>query len=299
MIVALTGATGFVGKAVMDHALARGHQLRALTRRAQPPRAGVAWIEGRLEKEDSLARLASGADAVLHVAGVVNGGKLDFVRGNVEGTRNMLAAAASLGVRRFVHVSSLAARAPDLSQYGRSKELGEAEVCRSGADWTIVRPPGVYGPGDLEMRDLFRMAKLGVVLLPPTARISVIHVADLARLLVALVEQDPGRVTYECDDGVDGGYSHKGFARLIGDAVGREPLALSVPGPMLQLAAAADGLLRGGAAKLTRDRAAYLRHPDWTARPDRRPPPALWRPAIATPQGLAGTAAWYRANGLL
>lgn len=299
MIVALTGATGFVGGATLDLLLARGHQARALARRPQPPRAGVAWVQGRLEKEDDLARLVSGADAVLHVAGVVNGTKRDFIRGNVDGTRTMLAAARSMGVRRFVQVSSLAAREPALSDYGRSKERGEAEVGRSGLDWTIVRPPGVYGPGDLEMRDVFRMAKLGVVLLPPAGRVSLIHVRDLARLLVALVERDPGRQIYECDDGTDGGYSHKRFAAMVGEAVGRKPLALSVPAAMLHAAARADLLLRSDKAKLTPDRAGYLSHPDWTADPAKRPLAELWMPQVPLPQGLGETAAWYRREGLL
>lgn len=299
MIVALTGATGFVGAATLDRLLARGHLVRSLTRRDQPAREGVSWIRGRLEKEDDLARLASGADIVLHVAGVVSGGRADFIRGNVEGTQHMLAAAKSMGIRRFIHVSSLAAREPQLSDYGRSKERGEAEVMRSDLDWTIVRPPGVYGPGDLAIRDVFRMAKLGVVLLPPAGRVSLIHVRDLAALLVALIECDPGRHVYECDDGVAGGYSHEQFAHLIGDAVGRKPLALHVPSFALNAAARADMLLRRGNAKLTLDRASYLSHPDWTARAAHRPPADLWTPAITIAQGLAETASWYRAQGLL
>ena len=70
--LALTGATGFVGKAAVEHALARGIHVRALTRREQPARDGVSWIAGDLEHEEALARLASGADAVIHIAGVVN-----------------------------------------------------------------------------------------------------------------------------------------------------------------------------------------------------------------------------------
>lgn len=298
--LALTGATGFVGKATVDHALARGIHIRALTRRDQPAREGVTWIAGSLNDEDALARLASGADAVIHIAGVVNAPTPQgFIHGNVDGTRRMAAAAASMSVRRFVHVSSLAAREPQLSQYGHSKERAEEEVRNSGLDWTMVRPPGVYGPGDLEMRDIFRMAKKGFVVLPPAGRISLIHVADLARLLVTLALTDPGRHIYECDDGVDGGFRHSEFARLIGQAVGKRVLAISVPRPLLHLASHADRFFREANAKLTPDRAAYLSHPDWTAIPDRRPPVELWAPQIATPTGLAQTAAWYRAEGLL
>ncbi len=79
----------------------------------------------------------------------------------------MLAAATAGGVQRFVHVSSLAAREPKLSMYGASKARAEELVRCSGLDWAIVRPPAVYGPGDKETLELFRMAKLGLMLMPP------------------------------------------------------------------------------------------------------------------------------------
>lgn len=299
-ILALTGATGFVGSATLDHALASGHRVRALTRRPQPPRDGVTWIAGSLDDEAALAHLADGADAVVHIAGVVNAATpAGFIAGNVDGTARIVAAAQQQGVRRFVHVSSLSAREPDLSLYGKSKALGEDAVRASTLDWTMIRPPGVYGPGDLEMRDIFRMAKRGVVLLPPAGRISLVHVADLARLLVAMAQTDTGRETWECDDGVDGGYSHAQFARLVGGAVGTRPIPLHVPRALLHLVGHADRWLRQANAKLTPDRAAYLSHPDWTATPHHRPPASLWTPRIATLDGLVETADWYRANGLL
>lgn len=291
LTLALTGATGFVGKATVDHALASGHRVRALTRREQAPRDGVSWIAGSLDDDTALARLAEGADAVLHIAGVVNApSPAGFITGNVDGTRRMVAAAAAQGLRRFVHVSSLSAREPDLSLYGKSKALAEDEVRNSGLDWTMVRPPGVYGPGDLEMRDVFRMAKLGFVVLPPAGRVSLVHVRDLARLLVAMAESDAGRHIYECDDGVDGGYSHAEFARLVGGAVGKRPIPLHVPRALLHLVGHADRFLRAANAKLTPDRAAYLSHPDWTATPHHRPPASLWTPHIATIDGLVETA---------
>lgn len=300
LTLALTGATGFVGKATVDHALASGHRVRALTRREQAPRDGVTWIAGSLDDDTALARLAEGADAVVHIAGVVNAPTPQgFITGNVDGTRRMVAAAAGQGVRRFVHVSSLSAREPDLSLYGKSKALAEDEVRNSGLDWTMIRPPGVYGPGDMEMRDIFRMAKFGFVVLPPAGRVSLVHVHDLARLLVAMAESDTGRHIYECDDGVDGGYSHAEFARLVGGAVGKRVIPIHVPRALLHFVGHADRFLREANAKLTPDRAAYLSHPDWTATPHHRPPPALWAPQIATLDGLVETADWYRSNGLL
>ncbi|KQS04408.1 epimerase [Sphingomonas sp. Leaf357] len=298
--LAITGGTGFVGKRLI--ALARDHDypVRALARRAQPARDGVTWIEGSLEDTDSLARLNDGADVAIHVAGVVNAPTLpDFLRGNAGGTANMIAAAEVTGVRRFVHVSSLSAREPKLSHYGHSKQLAEAEVRASRLDWTIVRPPAIYGPGDMELRDVFRIARMGLALLPPPGRMSVIHVDDLARLLIALVERDPGRLVLDPDDGVSGGWSHTDFARAVGAAVGRSVLPLPLPKALLSLAARADAAVRGTGAKLTQDRVGYMSHPDWTSDPKHRPDTALWQPEIATRAGLADTAKWYRANGLL
>ncbi|MBB3911591.1 NAD-dependent epimerase/dehydratase family protein [Sphingomonas desiccabilis] len=299
-VLAFTGATGFVGRRTLALAREAGHSVRALTRRPQPPQAGVTWVAGALDTPDALAELAIGADAVIHVAGVVNAPTPDgFTRGNVDGTCAILSATQAAGIRRFVHVSSLAAREPGLSLYGRSKAGAEDAVRASPLAWTMVRPPAVYGPGDLEMLELFRAARWGVVPMPPAGRLSLIHVDDLARLLLALAGEDPGRTVYEPDDGTPGAWTHAGFARAIGTAVGRRVVPLSVPASVLRLSARLDRLARGPKAKLTPDRAAYMAHPDWTASSDARPPEALWRPRIATADGLAATAAWYRANRLL
>lgn len=296
--LAITGGTGFVGSALIDRAVQAGHRVRALTRRDQPPREGVTWIAGSLDDAESLIALAKGADAVIHVAGVVNApDAAGFTTGNVDGTRNMLNAA---GAARFIHVSSLSAREPQLSEYGRSKAGAEALVTASDLAWTIVRPPAVYGPGDMEMRDLFRLAAKGVALLPPGGRLSVIEVSDLARLLLALATSDHARDIYEPDDGKPGGWSHRSFARAIGQAVGRERvLALPIPARIMRLAARGDRLVRRGKAKLTLDRVGYFCHPDWVVSEGRMPPPALWKPEVPTLAGLRRTAQWYRTRGLL
>ena len=297
----MTGGTGFVGGASIAEALARGHQVRALTRRPQPAQDGFTWVAGALDDADSLAALCSGADCVLHIAGVVNApDRAGFIAGNITGTQNMLAAAKAAGVDRFIHVSSLAAREHDLSNYCWSKAEAEARVLASGLEWQMVRPPAVYGPGDTEMLDLFRMASRGIVMLPPGGRMSVVHVADLAALLVRLAggAGDTGAI-YEVDDGAPRGWSHSDFAEALGDAVGRKVRAFSTPKLALHLAAKGDRLLRGKGAKLTPDRARYIAHSDWTADPEKRPPTQLWQAEIPTRNGLAETARWYRAQGWL
>ena len=298
MIVALTGATGFVGRRTLDLLLERGHEVRALTRRSQPASDRVVWIEGALDRPGSLDALVAGADATVHVAGVVNApDRAGFVAGNVEGTRAMAEAATRAGLRRFVHISSLAAREPGLSLDGWSKAEAERVIMASDLDWNIVRPPAVYGPGDLEQLDMFRLARFGLALIPPPGRLSAIMVDDLARLIVALAERGNARVVYEPDDGCP--LTHTAYARAIGRAVQRRVLALPLPASVLRIGARADRLLRGERAKLTPDRASYMAHPDWTANPAKRPPSELWTPQIELDTGMAETVRWYRAQGLL
>lgn len=301
MKLAVTGGTGFVGSHLIDLATAAGNKVHALTRREQESREGVEWIAGDLASREALERLVDGVDAVIHVAGTISGqSAAAFELGNVAGTLAMLAAATAGGVHRFVHVSSLAAREPKLSLYGGSKCRAEELVHSSGLDWAIVRPPAVYGPGDRETLELFRMAKLGLMLMPPKGRVSVIHADDLSRLLLALAGPTaPGNILVEADDGKPGGWTHREFARALASAVGTKAAVISSPGILLRLAARADQLLRGEKAKLTVDRAAYFSHRNWVIEPKRACPPQLWRPHIDTIQGLKDTADWYRGQNWL
>lgn len=299
LTLAITGATGFVGGRLLDLALAEGHRVRALTRRPQEPRDGVTWIDGSLDRPDSLSELANGAESVIHVAGVINArDPAGFEAGNVTGTAAMVDAAEKAGAKRFVHVSSLAAREPKLSIYGATKAGSEALVSASPLPVAIVRPPAVYGPGDRETLELFKMAKRGFVLLPPEGRISLIHVNDLARLLLALADPAaPKGLLVEPDDGRHRGWSHEEFGKALGKALGRRVMTMATPRPILNFCARLDQLARGDKAKLTADRVAYFCHPDWMVDPGRGAPEALWKAEIDTGQGLAATANWYREAG--
>jgi uncharacterized protein YbjT (DUF2867 family) len=299
-VIAVTGGTGFVGSHFIEHALAQGHQLRALTRRPQPERTGITWVEGALDKPDSLAVLVQGADAVLHIAGVINApDRAGFAAGNIDGTRALIAATEAAGIRRFVQVSSLTAREPDLSLYGWSKAEADKLLIASNLDWTIVRPPAIFGPRDQEMLELFKLAKRHVVPLPPAGgRMSVIAVGELIRLLLALPTSNALiREIVEPDDGRPGGWDHRDFARAIGAAMGSKVLPLPLPRPILDAIAALDSLFRGKNAKLTPDRVAYFCHRDWVSHA--RPPAEVWAPQQDTPIALAATAQWYRAQGSL
>jgi nucleoside-diphosphate-sugar epimerase len=301
-LIALTGGTGFVGQSVVDLALECGAQVRGLARRPGAERPGLDWVQGDLADRAALAEVMQGAEVVIHLAGVVNAPDPDdFDRANVEGTMAVLDAARAAGVPRFVFVSSLSAREPELSRYGASKARAELVVKASGLDWTIVRPPAIYGPRDREMFELFRAARWGVVPVPAGGWASMIHVEDLARLLLALI---PGgdavtAKTFEPDDGEAYGWSHPDMARAIGAAVGKRPFVLELSPRVLRWGAAIDGLLRGAKAKLTPDRVGYMTHPDWVVSADAAPPTDLWQAQIETRAGLAATAEWYRREGWL
>ncbi|MXO58013.1 NAD(P)H-binding protein [Altererythrobacter salegens] len=302
MTIAVTGATGFVGHALLEEAARENLPVRALTRSKQPPAPGVEWVRGHLGDRTALAELVDGAEAVIHVAGVVNApDPHGFHLGNVEGTMKLVEQALAEGVPRFVFVSSLAAREPQLSRYGESKRHAEKLVMASGLDWSIVRPPAIYGPHDREMLDMFKAARWGVLPMPPPGRTSLIHVRDLARLLLALVPggEEVTHKVFEPDDGRDEGWSHRELARTIGWAVGRRPWVPHLSKPALERMARLDKALRGRKAKLTLDRVGYMAHPDWVSSPKLHPPADLWEAQVPTREGMKATAAWYRKHGWL
>jgi nucleoside-diphosphate-sugar epimerase len=285
-------------------AQARGIALTALARSPQQPADGVDWVSGGLDDAAALERLVEGASAVIHVAGAINApDRAGFTAANIDGTAAIVAAANRAGIGRFVHTSSLSAREPGLSDYGWSKRESETVVRDQAAGWTIVRPPAVYGPGDRATFTLFRMAARGFIALPPAGRLSLIHVDDLCRLLIGLALGDAaGGLVIEPDDGRLGGWSHGDFALALGRAVGRPVRTLSLPRWAIAATAMIDetrARLMRRAPLLSRDRARYVIHPDWTVTATARPDETLWSPSIDTEAGLEATARWYRSQGWL
>ena len=299
--LALTGATGFVGGRFLEDAIAAGYAVRALARRPQGARAGVTWVAGDLDDAAALASLCDGVDAVVHVAGLIKATtRTAFEAVNAGGTAKVVVAARGAGVRRFVHMSSLSAREPDLSDYGWSKARAEAIVEASGLDWTMVRPAAIYGPNDRLMLGMFQMARRGIVLLPPSGRFSIVEVGDLCGFILAVLDAPEtwGRI-YEIDDGRENGWEHRHFARTLGRLYGKRVTTIRAGRRMMGLGSRLDRLVRRDRAELTPDRVGYFLHPDWVATRERRPPAKLWQPAVHTPTGLKRTADWYRAQGWL
>ena len=189
MLAAVTGATGFVGPHLIAALARHGWKLRLLIRRwtPLPSLAGVdaEIVWGDLSDEAALRRLVDGADAVVHAAGLIKARRPeDFQAVNRDGTARLSALAPTMP---FLLLSSLAAREPQLSPYAASKRAAEEVVARRTGPWLAVRAPAVYGPGDRETLAYFKMAARGFAPQPdrPDARLSLIHVEDLAEALAA------------------------------------------------------------------------------------------------------------------
>ena len=174
MKVLVTGGSGVVGDAAVRALLAHGHAVRLLARhaeddaRAWPSTAGggVEPFVGDVTDADSLRGAADGCDAVLHLAGAVDGDEDALRRLHVDGTRHVVDEAARAGVPHLVHVSSLGADR-GRSAYHRTKFAGEAEARRFPGRWVVVRPGNVYGPGDQQVSLLLRMVRaLPVIPMP-------------------------------------------------------------------------------------------------------------------------------------
>lgn len=274
--VALTGATGFIGRHVARSLVDRGHRVRALTRSAPPTaETDIEWVRGDLGDAGSLKRLVDGCEVVVHCAGAVRGASLrPFTEVNVEGTARLAKAALATGeTRRFLLVSSLAARHPELSWYAASKRRGEerlGEIAGGRMTWAAFRPTAVYGPGDREMRSFFRLMRSGFLPVPGPmdARVSLLHVDDLTRAVVAWVEcPDPVQGVFELHDGTPGGYTWPRIAEIAGGAWGRPVRTVPVPRSALSLVAGLNvvaGRLLGGAPMLTPGKVRELTHHDWT-----------------------------------
>jgi nucleoside-diphosphate-sugar epimerase len=310
--VAVTGATGFIGSHVVGQLGRAGWQVRILTRRvpsnAQFADVPVEAVIGSLEDGHAVARLVRGADAIVHAAGRIKArSHAEFFAANATGTRLLVEAAITGGNRpRFVLLSSIAARQPQISDYAASKLASEAELTRLDGElpWSILRPPAVYGPGDRETLAFFRALRMGLAMLPPVrnARLSLLHAGDLAAAIVAILDAPsilPG--AQELDDG-HGGYGWDEMISVAARHLGVRPLRLPIPGLMLKGVAHLNEALHratGDVAMLTPGKVREMLHADWTSRDGAVTAATGWHPRIDLDQGFAETIAWYRRNGWL
>jgi nucleoside-diphosphate-sugar epimerase len=307
-VAAVTGATGFLGRHLVAALARQGWEVRALVRRdailAAPPGVEPQVVVGGLADGAALDRLCRGADVLIHAAGLVKSRSVaDFAAVNRMGAEGAALAARRAGVARTLLVSSLAAREPQLSAYAASKRAGE-EAARAvlGDGLTVMRPPAIYGPGDLETLGVFRAAqRLAVApVFDPRARVAMIHVEDAARQIAAAASRPPERMTVALSDGRPEGYGWREIVGAAGRAVGRKSVMLPMPSVALSVAGLAGATLRlfGANPILTPGKAREMRHLDWGLAPDERWSDAP-EPVFDLEGGFAHTVAFWRTAGIL
>jgi 2-alkyl-3-oxoalkanoate reductase len=305
-LVAVTGATGFVGPHLVAALARRGWKIRLLVRRWSPlpSLAGVEaeLVLGDVSDEAALRRLVDGADTVIHAAGLIKARRSsDFRTVNRDGTALVSKLAPTA---RFVLLSSLAAREPLLSPYGASKRAAEEAVAGRSGPWLAVRAPAVYGPGDRETLAYFRAVARGFAPRPnlPDARLSLIHVADLAEALALAVERPPPASVCEIDDGREGGYGYGDMQAAAEAALGRTARTLAIPRIAMEgvaLVNRASHALGGPVQILTPGKVKEIFHSDWAVH-DRRLAAAIGFAArYDLASGFGDTILWYRRQGWL
>jgi len=308
-VAALTGGNGFLGRYIAQAFVEAGWRIRLLIRQApDPPMLETVGRElqlGSLSNATSLGRLVSGADVVIHAAGLVKAlRRTEFMEVNRDGAARLAeAVAGTSGVRRLVLISSLAARAPTVSAYAESKRAGEeaidARLCERRR--VILRPAAIYGPGDRQGAAMLRLASGWVlpVIAAPEPRITMVHARDAAAAVLAMAQAEAEPGCYEISDARPDGYGWRELLRVIGDAVGRHPQAIPVPdAAVLAAGTARDGLaaLTGRPAIFGRGKAREILHRDWSVAPERQIASAVWRPKIDLETGMRETAAWWFRN---
>jgi nucleoside-diphosphate-sugar epimerase len=314
--VAVTGATGFIGRHVTADLVARGIDVRTVVRPGSTHQVpgGAAIIRAPLDAR-ALAEAFAGVDAVVHLAGLVSAlDPRDYSAVNVRGTQEVATAAAAAGAR-LVHISSLAAAGPapataprteddapsPRTPYGRSKLEGERLVMATpGLRWIILRPAVVYGPGDRAMLPVFKCAERGLLPLVgrPDAAYTFVHVSDVVRAIAAAITApiDSEIVFVGHPRPVTG----REILETVRQLVGRPALIVRIPQAMTRLAAAGCDLVARGIHRslpLNRWRYVELSAEGFVCCVKRLQEQLGVVAAIGLGEGLAQTAAWYRQEG--
>ena len=303
MKVALTGATGFAGGPIFKEIMADGHDIKILVRCPQEGQfdRSVCVVKGDLDDVAALKQFVADCDVVVHVAGAISAlNEGGYFKVNFAGTRNVFEAAVASGVRRFVFVSSISARNPELSAYAASKRAAEDYlVSQTGEMETLIlRPSAIYGPGDKATLPLLAALQKSIALVPGQrgARFSLLHVKDFARVVACSATSRQTGIL-EIDD-MQGGHDWQELADINRMICGKPNQIAYLPRTIVNTIAVASELSRfftGQSGMVNRGKVNELYHPDWVARGVGWPRSN----AIGLSEGLTDTVTWYRAHGWL
>ena len=292
-VVALTGSTGFIGSHILKLLLTNNVHIKVLVRnphKISVRHTNIEIISGDLHDRSSLIKLTSNVDAVIHCAGRVKGASSSvFANDNIEGTKNILSASEENNVSRFILISSLSAREPSISDYAQSKYASEVALKQSHIEqWTIIRPPAIYGPGDTELKPIFDWMKRGILWVPGSRKqqFSLLHVADLSQLIIdQLNSSNLSRRTLEPDDGHL--YNWQKIQQICANFFNKNITMLHLPSSLLSLVAHLNVLLSkplNYSPMLTPGKVRELLHDDWASQSTTAI--ANWSPKVDLKKGL-------------
>jgi nucleoside-diphosphate-sugar epimerase len=313
----ITGASGFVGSHIARTFAGAGHEVRCGVRASSSAR----WIPG-LERVPldmtgraaDFSRAVENIDLVVHAAGITRARRAeDYHAVNAAGTQKLAAAALEAGVRRFVLISSLAARGPDdpakdgrdhpESAYGRSKLEAEAYLrgLEERMEAVALRPAGVYGPRDTDLLPLFKMAGAGFLLLPSGSNLlQPVYAEDVASAALAAAREAPGFGPFPVAEAAR--YTWGDVVAGLQRAIGRPVRAVRLPAAAFTLAGrAAEWAARPLSAVPVFDerRGRDLALRTWTCDTSATERALGWRAEVPLFDGLERTARWYRQAGWL
>jgi nucleoside-diphosphate-sugar epimerase len=320
VLALVTGAGGFVGRALVRALARRGDAVRALVRSppAEPWPAGVAEVRGDATDAGALRAAVEGCDLVFHLAGVRRAtDREEFLRVNAGSTRLLLEAclAGAPRLSRFVLAGSLAAAGPSrrprsedeplapVEPYGASKAEAE-RIALSFADRlpvAVARPPRVVGAGDRENLLFFRIARAGLALSFGDRPLSWVDVDDCARGLLLLADRPEarGEAFFLASPWTT---TAEALMREAGRALGTRTRRVPVPAPLLRgvgaLADAAGGAL-GRRLPIGRKLAAQVLAEGWVCDPSKARARLGFEAATPLAESVARAARWYRARGWL
>jgi nucleoside-diphosphate-sugar epimerase len=319
----VTGAAGFLGRALARELASRGLSVRALLRASSDASvlpSGVEVVRGDATDPAAVRQAVKGCESVYHLAGVRRAADRDtFLAVNAGSTRLLLEAclAGGAATRRFVLAGSLAASGPSLEGkreeeplapaewYGESKAEAEhiAFSFAGRVPVTVARPPRILGPGDRENLLFFRLVARGFVvrILGPERPLSWIDVDDCARGF-ALLGERPEAVGEALFLASPERTSIEGLQREVARALGTSPRTLPVPPVTLSaLGWAADAVARltGRALPFNRKLARQVLAPGWACSNEKATRLLGFTPGTSLRDSVARSARYYLDRGWL
>ena len=243
-MILVTGATGFVGSHLVRRLRKENIPVRAVVRTPSKAQAlrdlGVEVVPGDVSDPWSLMAAAKGAERVVHLVGIIQEGRgFTFQSVHVDGTRNVLEAAAKAGVKHFFHQSALGTREGAKSAYHRTKWDAEELVRMSRIPFTILRPSLIYGPGDLfttRLAEMIRLSPVLPVMGSGRSRVQPIFIDDVVTCIAKAVTSDafPGRTL---EIGGPDQLTYEEVTKAIADALGVKRPVVHMPLVFLRMMA--------------------------------------------------------------